>query len=147
MLSQTAEYALRAVVFLAGSRDFPVTTSELAGATRVPADYLSKVLQTLGRMGLVTAQRGKNGGFQLAREADEITILEVVNAVDPMQRIHSCPLGIKAHGTRLCPLHRRLDEAMVMIERAFGDTTIADVLNEPSASKPLCQVRGAAHVQ
>ena len=52
----------------------------------------------------------------LARKPTELTILEVVNAVDPVQRIESCPLGIAAHGTNLCPLHRRLDLALEAVE-------------------------------
>lgn len=59
MLSQTAEYALRAIVYLAGRDGKPVTAQNLAAAARVPADYLSKVLRTLGRTGIVLAQRGK----------------------------------------------------------------------------------------
>jgi Rrf2 family transcriptional regulator, nitric oxide-sensitive transcriptional repressor len=145
MLSQTAEYALRAIVFLAGEGSAAITTTQLARAIQAPSDYLSKVMQTLGRTGIVTAQRGKNGGFQLARPASELTILEVINAVDPIQRIHSCPLRLKSHGTHLCPLHRRLDNAMLMIEQAFGETTICDLLNEPTTSKPLCDIEAVAH--
>jgi DNA-binding IscR family transcriptional regulator len=74
----------------------------------------------------------------LARGTDELTILDVVNAVDPIQRIRSCPLGLESHGVRLCPLHRRLDNALAMMEKAFRQTTLAEVLAEPSQSTPLC---------
>jgi DNA-binding IscR family transcriptional regulator len=74
----------------------------------------------------------------LAKEPAELTILEVVNAVDPIQRIRECPLGLVAHGTHLCPLHRRLDNALKMVEDAFRETTLADVLAEPTQSVPLC---------
>ena len=80
MFSQTAEYALRAVVWLANNDDAPMTTNQIAKATQVPPDYLSKVLWALGRSGLVHAQRGKNGGFTLTRPADELSILDVINA-------------------------------------------------------------------
>jgi Rrf2 family protein len=110
MFSQTAEYALRAVVSLADS-DQPLTTQQLAALTQVPADYLSKVMQSLGRAGLVESQRGKNGGFKLARPASQMTILDVLNAVDPLPRIHNCPLHLKSHSRQLCPLHQRLDDA------------------------------------
>ena len=146
MLSQTAEYALRAVVCLATTGDQSITSQQLAAAAHVPADYLLKVLHTLSRAGIVSAQRGKRGGFLLAKATEDLTILDVINAVDPVQRIKSCPLHIKSHGTRLCPLHKRLDEAMIMIEQAFGDTTVADLLNDPSSIKPLCTIRGLAHV-
>ena len=138
MISQTAEYALRAVAALAGSPDEPMVTQRLAEATKVPAGYLSKVLQSLGRAGLVNSTRGVGGGFVLARPASEITIYDIVQAVDPLQRIRTCPLGLASHGVRLCPLHKRLDDAMKQVEDAFRASNLAEVLAEPTESKPLC---------
>ena len=86
------------------------------------------------------SQRGVGGGMSLAKPAAELTILEVVNAVEPIQRIKTCPLGLKSHGVRLCPLHRRVDDAMAMVESAFGKTTLAEILSEPTHSPPLCDV-------
>lgn len=137
MISQTAEYALRSVVYLASQPDAALTTQQIAGATKVPAGYLSKVLQALGRAGIVSSQRGLHGGFTLSRSADELTVLEVINAVDPMKRIDRCPLGSPAHGANLCPLHKRIDQAIAMVERAFGESSIADLLGEPNSSRPL----------
>lgn len=140
MFSQTVEYALRAVVYLAGEAPECRTTDQVAEATRVPKAYLSKVLQGLARAGIVHSQRGVKGGMTLARPADELTILEVVNAVEPIQRIKVCPLGLAAHGARLCPLHKRLDSALASVEEAFRSTTLAEILRTPSKSKPLCDV-------
>lgn len=138
MLSQTVEYALRAIAFLASEREGAHTNEQIAQATRVPPAYLSKVMQALGRGGLVQSQRGVKGGFKLTKPNEELTILEVVNAVEPIERIRVCPLGLRSHGTRLCPLHKRLDDALAMVEKAFRDTTLAEVLVEPSDSIPLC---------
>lgn len=138
MISQTVEYALRAVVHLASEAPAARTTEQIAEVTKVPRAYLSKVLQSLGRAGLVHSQRGIGGGITLTRPASELTILEVVNAVEPIQRIRSCPLGLEAHGTHLCPLHRRLDGALASVEEAFARTTLAEVLAEPTKSIPLC---------
>ncbi|MBI3837186.1 MAG: Rrf2 family transcriptional regulator [Planctomycetia bacterium] len=138
MLSQTVEYALRAVVHLASRPSSARTTDQIAEATRVPRAYLSKVLQSLSRAGLVHSQRGIGGGMTLTRSAAELTILEVVNAVEPMQRIRTCPLGLTAHGVHLCPLHNRLDNALAMVEEAFRHTTLAEILAEPTLSVPLC---------
>lgn len=138
MLSQTVEYALRAVAFLAGKSPHACTTSQIATATKVPSAYLSKVLQQLRRAKIVRSQRGVGGGVGLIMSPEALTILMVVNAVEPIQRIKTCPLGLAAHGTRLCPLHRRLDNALAMMESAFGQTTLAEVLAEPSESIPLC---------
>jgi Rrf2 family transcriptional regulator, nitric oxide-sensitive transcriptional repressor len=146
MFSQTVEYALRAVVWLAAHEGQPQTTQQVAAATLVPAGYLAKVMQSLGRVGLATAQRGRGGGFSLGRPAAQISVLEVINSVEPIRRIKECPLGIQAHGTRLCPLHKRLDAAMATIEQAFGGTSIAEIVAEPSASRPLCRIAEAQNV-
>ena len=68
MISQTAEYALRAIVYLADQGGVARTTSEIAETTQVPAGYLAKVMQSLCRAGLVKSQRGLNGGFKLAHD-------------------------------------------------------------------------------
>jgi Rrf2 family transcriptional regulator, nitric oxide-sensitive transcriptional repressor len=138
MLSQTVEYALRAVVYLASEPSEGRTTDQIAKATKVPRAYLSKVLQSLGRGGIVQSQRGLHGGMTLTRSPEQLTILEVVNAVEPIQRIRTCPLEIAAHGVRLCPLHKRMDAALAMVEEAFASSTLAEIIAEPSQSKPLC---------
>lgn len=140
LFSKTAEYALRAIVYLADHTDVAQTTQQIADATQVPANYLSKTLQGLGRAGLVQAQRGVGGGFALARPAETLTVLDVVNAVDPVQRIVECPLHLSAHGANLCPLHRKLDDAMAMIEKAFGSTRIVDLLRVKGMNRPLCDI-------
>ena len=140
LFSHTSEYALRAAVHLAVHVDHPQTNQQIAEATRVPAGYLSKVLQAMGRGGLVRAQRGLGGGFTLSREPKDMTVLDVVNAVDPIGRITECPLGLKAHGTNLCPLHRRLDDALAQVEQVLGDTTLAELIETPGGSRPLCEV-------
>jgi len=138
MLSQTVEYALRAVVHLADQAPEARTTEQIAEVTQVPQAYLSKVLQALNRAGIVRSQRGVGGGVSLVKAPNKLSILEVVNAVDPIKRIATCPLGLQAHGKNLCPLHRRMDDALAMMEAAFRKTTLAEVLAEPTTSPPLC---------
>lgn len=138
MISQTAEYALRAVAQLCSRPDEAQTTQQIADATRVPLPYLSKVLQALTRAGLIRSVRGLHGGFKLLQEPETLSVYDVIQAVDPLQRILTCPLGLEVHGTHLCPLHRRLDDAFLQVEQAFRESTIADLLREPSTSKPLC---------
>ncbi len=136
MISQTAEYALRAIVYLADQSE-PQTNASIAEVTKVPIGYLAKIMQTLSRARLVTSQRGLHGGFLLAFKPGELTVLKVLNAVDPIQHYHECPLG--THGSNLCPLHRSLDDAANAIEATFGDTTIADLINVPRHRRPLCK--------
>jgi Rrf2 family transcriptional regulator, nitric oxide-sensitive transcriptional repressor len=142
LFAQTTEYALRAIVCLAQNTPKPLTTQQIAGLTQVPSGYLSKVLQSLGRAGLVHSQRGIHGGFVLSIPAEKLTILQVVNVVEPIRRITKCPLDLKGHGAHLCPLHRRMDDALATIEKAFAETTIAELLVSPSRPTPLCEVIG-----
>jgi Rrf2 family protein len=147
MFSQTVEYALRAMVVLANAPETPQTAQSIAAAAKLPTDYLFKVMQSLGRAGLVNAQRGKHGGFTLSRGPGDLTILDVVNAVDPIHRIHTCPLNLKSHGMRLCALHRKLDSALAMVEHAFSSTTLADILESSDPIRPLCESMVQVHAK
>lgn len=139
MISRTAEYALRAVVHLAAgeSEMASQTVGQIALGTRVPLGYLSKVLQSLSRAGLIASQRGLGGGFRLVKAPRETSIYEVIQAIEPLERIRECPLGLESHGTNLCPLHRRLDDAMALIEEQFRATTIAELLPQPAGETAL----------
>lgn len=130
MISHTAEYALRSVVFLGSHVGQPMTTQRIGAATRVPVGYLSKVLQALGKARVVDAQRGVRGGYVLARPIEELTLLDVINAVDPIRRVaagHPGGAGGEEDGS-LAALRRRLDEAVDRLESLFRETTIEQLV-------------------
>jgi Rrf2 family protein len=139
MIPKTAEYALRAIVMLACQPQRAYSAEQIAESTRVPRRYAHKVLQALVRAGLVRSQSGPGGGYALVRPPEEVSILDVVNAVEPIPRIRHCPLGVPGH-TRLCPLHRELDEACAATERAFARVAIAQLLDQADAAPPLCKL-------
>lgn len=135
MISATAEYALRAAVFLATNAG-TATTETIAAATHVPTAYLHRILRQLHRAEILVVKRGPGGGFAMVRPAEQISVLDVVNAVEPVQRIRECPLDLDTHaGGRLCPLHRRLDRAMADNERAFAETSLAELIPDESEEK------------
>jgi Rrf2 family protein len=138
MFTQTAEYALRAIVFLAQNPLQSQTRQQIAEATKTPSDYLAKVMRALARAGLVRAGRGLHGGFTLSRPSASISLLDVVNVVDPVQRIRTCPLGLDLHRDQLCPVHAKLDQALAVVEQSFCETTIAELLEQPGRVRPLC---------
>lgn len=146
MFSQTTEYALRVMAWLALSPDQLVPTVTLAEKTRVPAHYLAKVLQQLASAELVTGRRGVRGGYKLARPAREITLLSVVRAVSVVERITTCPLGLANHGPNLCPLHRTVDAVNKMVIDLLDDRTLEDLISEPGVSKPLCDAEVTARL-
>ena len=134
MISQSAEYSLRAILCLA-SQPFgtALTTQQIAERSKIPAGYLAKLLQVLGRAGIVVSQRGLNGGFSLAIAPEKLTLLDIVRAVECSRRITTCPAGNPDHDIQLCPLHRRLDAAAATVEALLKGTTIAQVMAETNA--------------
>lgn len=146
MFSSTAEYALRAIVYLATNQSGRWSSQAIAEATKVPPKYISKVLKDLVEARLVTSRRGPHGGFVLAREPERISVLDVVNAVDPIRRIETCPLGIPTHGKNLCRLHRKLDDTIALVEETLRSTSITE-MTAPSKAGSTCvfpTIRGKA---
>ena len=131
MLSKTAEYALRAVACMGSHVGTAVSADHLAEQTKVPRRYLARVLQDLAASGLVRSRPGPGGGYELCRATNQISILDVVKTVAPIERIHSCPLGLKSH-LSLCPLHAELDKAYAATEKAFASVTINIRIRQPS---------------
>lgn len=143
MFSQTAEYSLRAMMVLAANEK-AVGSEHIASETRVPKPYLSKILRDLVVAKLVISQRGPNGGFVLGRPAGQITVLDVLNAVDPLQRITECPLGRPDH-QELCLLHRQLDEAIATVECTLRNATLADLDPQQISTRSTQATRRRVH--
>jgi Rrf2 family protein len=143
MFSKTTEYALRAMAHCAEAQragQGAQTTETIAERTGVPVAYLGKVMQALRRAGLLQSQRGAGGGVRLSRPASEILIFDIVQAVDPIERILACPLGLAAHKHHLCPLHAKMDAALAMVEDSFKSTTLAQVLDTGGTFGALADV-------
>ncbi|MBK9068080.1 MAG: Rrf2 family transcriptional regulator [Gemmatimonadetes bacterium] len=135
VLSQTAEYALRAVLTIAeepGGQ--PVGAYRLADALGIPQNYLSKTLHQLARAGILDSTRGKLGGFRLARDPREIPLVEVVGLFDDVTGKRTCLMG-RANCTdhNSCAAHRRWKGVSERISEFFRETTVADLVSERRA--------------
>lgn len=130
MFSMTTEYALRAAVYLCECSGSVQTSQRVAEATQTPVRYASRVLQLLVEGGVANSQRGPSGGFTLARPSDEITLLDVVQAVEPIQHICECPLKLTEHCERLCPLHTVMEDIATDAEDTLRGKTLADVMSQ-----------------
>lgn len=107
MFSQTSEYAIRALTILSRyPLDQFVLVGTLAESAGLPHHYLSKILQNLVRMQILESRKGSRGGFRLARNADEINLFEVVNAIENLSQTRRCLMGqAECSDERACPLH------------------------------------------
>jgi Rrf2 family transcriptional regulator, nitric oxide-sensitive transcriptional repressor len=135
MFSQTVEYALRAMVQLAADAPAASTTKEIAAKTKVPSAYLAKVLQSMRRAGLIHSRRGVGGGVTLAEQPKDISLLLVIDAVEPLKRTRG-----KARSAA-SPLQRTLDQALVQIRETFANVSLADMLSRRGAKKKKTAAR------
>jgi Rrf2 family protein len=134
MFSDTAEYALRAVVYLAQHHGSgPRPAAEIAERLQVPANYLSKILHALARAEVVQSSRGKRGGFELSRRPRDITLLSVVSVFDSIDARRQCLLGREeCSDARACPVHARWGKLGEEVARFVRETTFADLKNPPA---------------
>jgi Rrf2 family protein len=129
VLSQTAEYALRAVLALAAQPDGqPLGAARLAGVLGIPQNYLSKTLHQLARAGVLESNRGKLGGFRLARSAERITLLEIISPFDDVSDRRVCLLGRPVCSDHsACVAHARWKAVSERTATFFRETTVADL--------------------
>ena len=138
MISQAAEYALRAVLCLAarGASGAPaLTTQQVAERTGIPPGYLAKIMQGLAKSGILSSQRGIGGGFSLSISPDELSLLTIVRAVDTGSRVCSC-CEQAPEMPGVSNLHRRLEDAAAEADRMLGTVTVAQVL--AGHADPVC---------
>lgn len=139
MLSQTAEYALRAVLYLADNADEgPVPVEAVAEALDIPRNYLSKTLHALARRGVLGSSRGPGGGFRLAIPADALSLYEVVEPFDDLRERRACLLGRSECSDRNpCPAHHRWKEVADQVATFFRETTVAELIRGvPAGARP-----------
>jgi Rrf2 family protein len=135
MLSQTAEYALRAVLYLAARQgDGLFRVSEIAADLGIPQNYLSKTLHLLARAGVLHSSRGKNGGFRLSKPASKLTLAEVVAPFNGPSGARICLLGrVACSDSDPCPAHGRWKSVSNEVSTFFRETKVSDLLESPVA--------------
>jgi Rrf2 family protein len=129
MISIAAQYAVRALIFLAfqPSGEF-VTAQDIARRLEVSGTFLAKILKRLVDAGFVESLRGPRGGLRLRVGADRISVRDVVVAIDGIGLFTDCVLGLPGCGERMpCPMHERWAETRKVIERDLAGETIGEL--------------------
>jgi Rrf2 family protein len=140
-LTKKADYGLIALKHLATLRSESASASakEIAERYRIPLPLLSKVLQVLGRSGLLVSVQGTNGGYRLAKDANRITVLEVVRTIDGPIILTSCFTEHKeCDQSSQCTVREPLRRVHESILSLLDSISIADLLDEsecPSTSE------------
>jgi Rrf2 family protein len=137
-LTRAADYAVRVMIHLAGlPPETRASRAELAVAAECPEQFLSKVLQSLTRAGLVISHRGNTGGFELPNLRRAATVLEVVEAIEGPMRLNIC-LNSDRSCTRQewCPAHDVWVNAQAAVAQVLRDATISGLAQQAAARKP-----------
>ncbi|MBX7259636.1 MAG: Rrf2 family transcriptional regulator [Candidatus Hydrogenedentes bacterium] len=130
MISKTALHALKAVAALAERPGEFQGAGHIAEKIGAPQNYLGKLLQGLIQSGVVCSQKGKGGGFQLARTPDTITLFDVVEPVDRVSRWEGCFMGNKACSPDgPCAMHYKWADVRSQYLKMLKESTLADLVS------------------
>jgi len=141
LYSKTAKYAVLALAEVAlCPQGEPVSTKKIAAASSVPYPLLAKIVGQLRRTGLVRSTRGKLGGILLTRSASEITIQDVVIAIDGPDVLNHCPLFLEPCSCdRECTMHSLWKPARDAVVKFFEGTTIQEIADARLEAKESCK--------
>ncbi|TAN60595.1 Rrf2 family transcriptional regulator [bacterium] len=146
-LSKAAEYAARGLLHLSGNTDRDVSVEEIAKARSVPVPYLAKLFQLLARKGFVRSQRGADGGFSLARSPREITLLEIIEAVEGPIFLNDCLIhkGF-CPMDEACPIHDVWKKGQEMFLGHLRGTTLEALVSAAAVKekKPRSNLKPAS---
>ena len=136
MLSRTGIHALTALATLASlQRGEYLGASELARRIGAPKNYLGKLLQSLAVQGILQSQKGKRGGFRLARPAEQISLYEVIEPIERVSRWSGCFLGrAQCSAGTACPVHHRWGKVRDAYLEFLNQTTVADLTGQSSTT-------------
>ena len=132
MISQTAEYALRAVLYLARHQNGdPVSVETIADDLSMPRNYLSKTLHLLAKRGILTSARGPRGGFELAIPSERLSLSEIIQPFDDLEGRGQCLLGRpECNDQTPCAAHHRWKSLARLVSAFFRETTVHDLIAE-----------------
>ena len=129
-LTRGGEYAVRAMMYLGRHPVGHVSSlHDICREQDVPESFLAKIFQSLTRAGLVTSHRGAHGGFSLARAADEITVRDVVEAIDGPISLNACVLWPEeCRRSSGCPMHAVWERAQERMMSVLDDVTVDELV-------------------
>jgi len=143
--SRSAEYAIRAFVHLATIENGKYAmVKNIARESEIPAHFLAKILQQLARKGFLRSSKGPTGGFALRIPAEEVTMLQIVDAVDGLADFNRCPAGMaECNDHQPCGMHDSWKKLRATIMEYLEKTTIADLAKSMELKRKAIEKRSA----
>ncbi|MCA9068183.1 MAG: Rrf2 family transcriptional regulator [Planctomycetaceae bacterium] len=140
MISKTGKYGIRAMLVLARlPADEYAGTPQIAELASIPPSYLRKLFQTLAKSGLVKSQRGIAGGFRLARDANLITVYDILAALEPIDRWSECFLdNTECSEDQACSIHSHWKAVQEAYLKMLRQSTLSELATRVSLQRQLC---------
>lgn len=130
-ITNCSEYAIRAIVYMAKEPEATYTATELYPHLDAPLKFLAKILQKMARKKILKSQRGVKGGFKIAMPLENLTIVDIIEAVDGAIALNKCLLtNYDCNREALCPVHPIWEEAQLKLKEALSKKTIADIVKQ-----------------
>lgn len=124
-LSKKADYAIRGMVYLASKEtDEVASLKDIASFADASQTFLAKIFQQFNRIGVVRSHRGTGGGFLLGRPSRDITLLEIIEAVEGPMVVNECILGSVCNRDLTCPVHPVWKEVQQQMTEMLGSVTL-----------------------
>lgn len=133
MFSKTCQYAIQAILYIAmhNQNGKMVGLKEIAEKQNIPHHFLSKILQQLVRQELLLSTKGPNGGFGLAQQADEISLLTIVEIIDGLSIFDKCGIGMKVcSDCKPCPIHNDFKVVKTKIKDLLEKKTVEELCQD-----------------
>lgn len=138
-LTRAADYAIRVMVHVAGlPPGARLTRDQLSSSGDVPEHFLSKILQALSRGGLLTSQRGMAGGYTLAKPAGDISLLDVVEAIEGPLLLNVCLAPTGCDRKDWCPVHSVWGQAQEALAGVLRNATLARLAAQTAEDPGKC---------
>lgn len=140
--TRRTDYGIRALVFIAGSDSASAKAGEIGAAMDIPLGFLHQVMQELQRAGLVTSRPGRSGGYALARPAAEVTVRQIVEALEGPLEAQECALrGGPCHWEQVCAMHWVWSGAQQALVNELDRATLAQIVEDDrelaAGTKPI----------
>lgn len=144
LISKTGQYAIRALVFIqkeTAESDIRVGIKPIAEGVSAPMAFTSKILQTLSKFGFIESIKGPGGGFFANTKTGELTILELINAIEGPHYCKQCLIGLpNCSDDNPCPAHFQYKQVRTQMHDLFERLTIAELANNLESNKELFRI-------
>jgi Rrf2 family transcriptional regulator, iron-sulfur cluster assembly transcription factor len=131
MLSNTSKYAIRAVIYIALNAEGQnkIGIKQISKDLDIPTPFLGKILQTLAKHKLLLSTKGPHGGFGLAKDAEEISLWEIVEVIDGVDSFCDCILGLTlcSQGEQHCSIHRNFADLREKLRDLFKTENVGEL--------------------